>query len=242
MQTRVDVVARHPELLEAWRPVAREFDIFFGLEAATDTGLANLSKDTTVDRTAAALEVAREFGYGITGNFVIDPDWTEADFERLWAFVETHQLSRAGFTILTPLPGTAYYEASRGADSRGAVVAVRHAPPALGAAPGRPALLRAVLRDLAAVGAEPQRGEEALALARAREASPLGAPVTGAVPDAADAAAVALHPRSRAPARTAGAPRARWPAELAERQIDRQRSGPATANTLSSIATFVRMS
>ena len=54
VQTRVDVVARHPELLEAWRPVAREFDIFFGLEAATDTGLANLTKDTTVDRTAAA--------------------------------------------------------------------------------------------------------------------------------------------------------------------------------------------
>ena len=51
-------------------------------------------------------------GYGVTGNFVIDPDWTEADFERLWAFVERHRLSRAGFTILTPLPGTAYYKAS----------------------------------------------------------------------------------------------------------------------------------
>ena len=38
------------------------------------------------------VEIARELGYGVTGNFVIDPDWTEADFERLWAFVETHQL------------------------------------------------------------------------------------------------------------------------------------------------------
>ena len=113
VQTRVDVVARHPELLEAWRSVAREFDIFFGLEAATDTGLANLTKDTTVDRTAVAVEIARELGYGVTGNFVIDPDWGEADFERLWAFVETHRLSRAGFTILTPLPGTAYYDQSR---------------------------------------------------------------------------------------------------------------------------------
>ena len=115
VQTRVDLVARHPELLEAWRPLAREFDIFFGLEAATDAGLAGLAKDTTIDRTAAALEIAREYGYGITGNFVIDPDWTEADFERLWAFVERHKLSRAGFTILTPLPGTAYYEQSRDA-------------------------------------------------------------------------------------------------------------------------------
>jgi radical SAM superfamily enzyme YgiQ (UPF0313 family) len=113
VQSRVDLVARHPELLEAWRPIAREFDIFFGLEAATNAGLASLTKDTTVDRTAGALAVAREHRYGVTGNFVIDPDWGEEDFERLWAFVESHRLSRAGFTILTPLPGTAYFEESQ---------------------------------------------------------------------------------------------------------------------------------
>jgi len=114
VQSRVDTVANHPELLEAWRPVAREFDIFFGLEAATDAQLSSLRKDTTIDRTAEALAVAREYGYGVTGNFVIDPDWTEADFEHLWGFVERHRLSRAGFTILTPLPGTAFFDAARG--------------------------------------------------------------------------------------------------------------------------------
>jgi radical SAM superfamily enzyme YgiQ (UPF0313 family) len=113
VQSRVDLVARHPELLEVWRPLAREFDIFFGLEAATNAGLAKLVKDTTVDRTAEALDVSRTLNYGVTGNFVIDPDWTEVDFQRLWAFVERHQLSRAGFTILTPLPGTAYFQESR---------------------------------------------------------------------------------------------------------------------------------
>jgi radical SAM superfamily enzyme YgiQ (UPF0313 family) len=109
VQSRVDVVARHPELLEAWKPIAREFDVFFGLEAATNEGLKGLVKDTTVDRTAEGIDVARRQGYGVTGNFVIDPDWGEADFERLWAFVERHALWQAGFTILTPLPGTDYY-------------------------------------------------------------------------------------------------------------------------------------
>jgi radical SAM superfamily enzyme YgiQ (UPF0313 family) len=113
VQTRVDVVARHPDLLEVWRPLAREFDIFFGLEAATDAGLAGLKKDATVSDTVNALAISRELRYGITGNFVIDPDWTEADFERLWAFVERHRLPQAGYTILTPLPGTIYYEQSR---------------------------------------------------------------------------------------------------------------------------------
>jgi radical SAM superfamily enzyme YgiQ (UPF0313 family) len=110
VQSRTDLVASHPELLEAWRPIAQDFDIFFGLEAATNEGLAGLVKDTTVARTVDAVGVAREFGYGVTGNFVIDPDWAEADFERLWAFVDEHELGRAGFTILTPLPGTSFFE------------------------------------------------------------------------------------------------------------------------------------
>jgi radical SAM superfamily enzyme YgiQ (UPF0313 family) len=113
VQSRTDLVARHPELLAAWRPLAQDFDIFFGLEAATDEGLDGLRKDATVDETALGVAVAREFYYGVTGNFVIDPAWAEADFERLWAFVERHQLFQAGFTILTPLPGTAYFEDMR---------------------------------------------------------------------------------------------------------------------------------
>jgi radical SAM superfamily enzyme YgiQ (UPF0313 family) len=113
VQSRVDTVARNAELLEAWRPIARQFDIFFGLEAATNEGLNGLQKDATVDQTAAGIDVARRLGYGVTGNFVIDPAWDEADFERLWGFVERHRLFQAGFTILTPLPGTAYFDQMR---------------------------------------------------------------------------------------------------------------------------------
>jgi len=113
VQSRVDLVARYPSLLEAWRQVAEVFDVFFGFEAGTNDGLATLVKDTTVDRTEEALRVCRELEYGITGNFVIDADWDEGDFERLWTFVDGHRLSRAGFTLLTPLPGTPYFERVR---------------------------------------------------------------------------------------------------------------------------------
>jgi radical SAM superfamily enzyme YgiQ (UPF0313 family) len=113
VQSRVDVVARNPALLEAWRPVADSIDIFFGLEAATDAALAGLTKDSTVVQSAQGIDVARRLGFGVTGNFVIDPAWREADFENLWAFVERHRLFQAGFTILTPLPGTGYFEEMR---------------------------------------------------------------------------------------------------------------------------------
>ena len=113
VQSRVDLVARQPDLLEAWRPIAKDFDVFFGLEAATNDGLRGLVKDATVDQSARGIEVARRLKYGVTGNFVIDPSWHEEDFERLWAFVERFQLYQAGFTILTPLPGTTYFEEMR---------------------------------------------------------------------------------------------------------------------------------
>ena len=113
VQSRVDLVARHADLLAAWRPIADEFDIFFGLEAATNAGLKGLVKDATVDHTADGIAVARSLKYGVTGNFVIDPAWLQDDFERLWAFVERHSLFQAGFTVLTPLPGTGYFEEMR---------------------------------------------------------------------------------------------------------------------------------
>jgi hopanoid C-3 methylase len=113
VQSRTDVVAAHPELLEAWRPLAQDFDVFFGLEAATNDVLNGLVKDTSVDRTVEAVKISRDLRYGVTGNFVIDPDWDEGDFEQLWSFVDEHDLGRAGFTILTPLPGTSYFEEVR---------------------------------------------------------------------------------------------------------------------------------
>ena len=109
VQTRTDLVTRHPELLEAWRGVAQDFDIFFGFESPSDDGLGRLSKDALLGHSVEAARIARSMGYGVTGNFVVDPDWCEEDFERLWDFVATHRLERAGYTILTPLPGTELY-------------------------------------------------------------------------------------------------------------------------------------
>ena len=109
VQTRTDLVARQAELLEAWRPLAKDFDIFFGFEAASDAGLARVDKDAGVSASVEAIRLARFLGYGVNGNFLIDPDWTERDFEELWDFVARHGLRRSGYTILTPLPGTAYF-------------------------------------------------------------------------------------------------------------------------------------
>ena len=109
VQTRTDLIRRSADLMAAWRPLAKDFDIFLGLEAATDRGLAGIDKDAGVDDCIEAVRVAREQRFGINGNFLIDHDWGEDDFRELWDFVARYNLQRAGFTILTPLPGTDFY-------------------------------------------------------------------------------------------------------------------------------------
>jgi radical SAM superfamily enzyme YgiQ (UPF0313 family) len=109
VQTRTDLIRRSAELMEAWRPLARDFDIFLGLEAASDSGLSGLDKDAGLDDSIEAVRLARSLGYGINGNFLVDHEWDESQFRELWDFVEQYGLQRAGFTIHTPLPGTEYY-------------------------------------------------------------------------------------------------------------------------------------
>jgi radical SAM superfamily enzyme YgiQ (UPF0313 family) len=113
VQSRTDLVARHEELLAEWRGVAEQIDIFFGFESPTDRGLDALSKDSGVEEISAAVQVCRRLGYGITGNFIVDLDWEEADFEELWQFTSGLGLDHLGYTLLTPLPGTQYFEDER---------------------------------------------------------------------------------------------------------------------------------
>jgi radical SAM superfamily enzyme YgiQ (UPF0313 family) len=109
VQTRTDLIRRSAELMEAWRPLAKDFDIFLGLEAASTSGLDGLDKDADLDDSIEAVRLARSLRYGINGNFLIDHEWDEGNFRELWDFVEQYGLQRAGFTIHTPLPGTEYY-------------------------------------------------------------------------------------------------------------------------------------
>lgn len=110
LQTRLDTVARSPEVVEAWRGLAKNVDLFFGFEAPTNAQLESLSKDMTLEAAQAGLEVARRYDFGVTGNFVIDPDWGEAEFSAIWDMVDRLQLNRLGYTILTPLPGTPLFD------------------------------------------------------------------------------------------------------------------------------------
>jgi radical SAM superfamily enzyme YgiQ (UPF0313 family) len=46
----------------------------------------------------------------IRGNYVIPPDYDRDDFKALKDYAQKNKVAYAGYTILTPMPGTAYFE------------------------------------------------------------------------------------------------------------------------------------
>lgn len=102
---RTDTVIRYPELIELAAKAGLKVTIC-GLEATSDEELAQYGKDNTVANIKEALKILNEAGIYVSGNYIIRPDYGEADFDRVARFVEENPIYNSGFTILTPFPGT----------------------------------------------------------------------------------------------------------------------------------------
>ncbi len=105
VQTRTDIICRHPELIEFWKGCGN-LAIFLGVEAVTDEGLGAVNKRNTAANNARALEILKELEVGFTSNFLVDPDWDHQDFARLRQWIADHGAYNSGFSVITPLPGT----------------------------------------------------------------------------------------------------------------------------------------
>jgi radical SAM superfamily enzyme YgiQ (UPF0313 family) len=105
VQSRSDIVSRHPEIVEMWRELGK-LTVFLGVEKIDDEGLKAVNKRNTVANNERAVQILEELGAAYTLSFIVDPDWDIADFARLHDWIERAGSYSSGFTILTPLPGT----------------------------------------------------------------------------------------------------------------------------------------
>lgn len=113
-QGRTDAIARHPETVARLRE-AGFATAFLGLEKIDEAGMKSVHKHNTVENNETALAVLKKAGVNTFGTLIVDPDWGEKDFRRLYDYVKRHAIPNAWFTILTPLPGTALFEQVHGA-------------------------------------------------------------------------------------------------------------------------------
>jgi radical SAM superfamily enzyme YgiQ (UPF0313 family) len=104
-QIRADSVAKHPEIVEAWRAIGLQ-RTFIGMEATDDEGLQKVEKKAHIEQTKQCIRLLADAGIEIQGSFIVHPDWDRAEFRKLAEFVKQHPITYPSYSVLTPLPGT----------------------------------------------------------------------------------------------------------------------------------------
>jgi magnesium-protoporphyrin IX monomethyl ester (oxidative) cyclase len=104
LETRADVLLRHPEVFERWRRLGLNY-MFLGMEALDEEGLDRYRKRTSPDTNIKALELARAMGLTVAVNLIVDPTWDARRFRlvREWAMSVPEIVN---LTVMTPYPGT----------------------------------------------------------------------------------------------------------------------------------------
>ncbi len=111
-ETRADLVVKYEDMFDLWRSVGMK-TIFLGIEKIDDAGLESVRKRTDHEKNALAIRILQDKGIRPMTSFIVDPQWTEEDFDRLEEYVQAMAIDQPAFTILTPLPGTELYEQYR---------------------------------------------------------------------------------------------------------------------------------
>ena len=109
---RSDTIARYPDLLELWRDVGLE-RVFVGLEFFRDEDLEDIRKGSTLRDNEQAVGVLQDLGIDIYASLIVHPDWRRTDFAACRQYCRALDLDFATFAMLTPLPGTDFYEEAR---------------------------------------------------------------------------------------------------------------------------------
>jgi radical SAM superfamily enzyme YgiQ (UPF0313 family) len=102
---RADFIAENEDVIAEWAELGLSA-VLIGLEAATDPELDSMNKECSVDYNRQAIEVLRRHGVDTYGSLIPQPDYTEAEWDRLYRFIEDTGLYYLNISPLTPLPGT----------------------------------------------------------------------------------------------------------------------------------------
>ena len=112
MYIRTDTALRHPDVMAQWAEIGLN-SVLMGAEATTNEELAVYKKGTNAAQTRAAVRLFQSLGVKVRTNFIIQPGYTEVDFRRVEQVVKELGIDLPTFAILTPLPGTRFFQETR---------------------------------------------------------------------------------------------------------------------------------
>jgi len=108
MDIRADVASQHPEIIRKMAQGGLKV-VICGFESYRDEELRKYNKSSHASDIAKAITVFNDNGIMIRGNYVIPNDYSEDDFKALEDYSSSNPVVYAGYTILTPMPGTVFY-------------------------------------------------------------------------------------------------------------------------------------
>jgi len=109
---RSDTIARNRALLERWKEIGLE-RVFVGVEFVRDDDLRFVRKNSTANDNTEAIRILQNLNIQIYASFIVRPEFSRKDFAACMAYCRQMKLSYATFSVLTPLPGTDLYDATR---------------------------------------------------------------------------------------------------------------------------------
>jgi methyltransferase len=112
MYLRSDTAVRNPTLIEQWAEIGLD-SVMIGAESMQEQDLLDYKKALRSSDTCRALRLFHSLGIKVRANFIVRPDYCEADFERLAETVRKLEIDLPSFAVLTPLPGTLLFEERR---------------------------------------------------------------------------------------------------------------------------------
>ncbi|MEA3464593.1 MAG: radical SAM protein [Thermodesulfobacteriota bacterium] len=108
LDVRADTVVSHPNVLEEWQRIGLR-SVVIGFEEISDKRLSAMNKQGSTQLNSEALTILNQLGISVVGDFIVDPDYDDEDFDQLEEYITSHQINLPMLTIMTPLPGTPLY-------------------------------------------------------------------------------------------------------------------------------------
>jgi radical SAM superfamily enzyme YgiQ (UPF0313 family) len=112
MDIRADVAARYPGIIGKLAAGGLKV-VICGFESFRDSELKKYNKQSPAPDNQEAIRVFEQNGIMVRGNYVIPTDYTAVDFEALAEYADRNRVVYAGYTVLTPMPGTVYFNQVR---------------------------------------------------------------------------------------------------------------------------------
>ncbi len=108
MDIRSDIAVKYPGLIEKLARNGLKV-VICGFESFREDELKKYNKSSSVSFTTRAIEIFHKNDIMLRGNYVIPNNYTLSDFKAMSDFAGAYKVSYAGYTILTPMPGSIYY-------------------------------------------------------------------------------------------------------------------------------------